>query len=447
MLSEGRILEVLMDWNYWGSYKRNFIKRNDYFKKINNLCKGNEVVVIKGVRRSGKSSIAYLFIKNLIDLGLDAKKTLFINFEDPRLPSVISLEELNRIFETYLKNVESNPKYVVLDEVQYIEGWEKFARFLPEAKGIKVIVTGSSSKLMSEEYSTVLTGRHVDVEVFPLSFSEFLKFKNLEVKEKIDIIKERINIKRLLDEYIEWGGFPEVVLSEETERKSELLRSYFYDILLKDIVRRYRIKKVLELEKLAKFYISNISTIQSFHKLKGLLNLSLDTVERFSRYMLIARLFLFLDNFSYSIKEQVRSMKKVYTIDLGFYKLHGFKVSENIGRVIENVVMLHLLRKMEFNPIMKIFYLKMNNYEVDFVVKEGSEVKQLIQVTYVSNKDELSKRETQSLLKASELLNCKDLTIVTWDYEDEIKVEDKTIKCSPLWKFLLEDSSTPLKQL
>ncbi|MBC7091849.1 MAG: ATP-binding protein, partial [Nitrososphaeria archaeon] len=391
MLSEGRVLEVLVDWNFWGSYKKNFIRRDDYFKKISNLCKGNEVIVIKGVRRSGKSSIAYFFIKELINSGLDAKKTLFINFEDPRLPVVIGLEEVNKIFEIYLKNVDSNPKYVVLDEVQYVEAWEKFARFLPEAKDVKVIVTGSSSKLMSEEYSTVLTGRHVDIEVFPLSFSEFLKFKNLEMKNKVDIIKERIKVKKFLDEYLEWGGFPEVVLSEGTERKGELLRSYFYDILLKDIVRRYKVKKVVELERLAKIYISNISTIQSFHKLKNLLNTSLDTVERFSKYMLTARLFLFLDNFSYSLKEQIRSMKKVYAVDLGFYKLHGFKVSENIGRVIENVVLLHLTRKMEFNPIMKIFYLKINSSEVDFVIKEGPEIKQLIQVTYVSSKDELDR--------------------------------------------------------
>ncbi|MGB9895434.1 MAG: ATP-binding protein [Thermoproteota archaeon] len=439
MLSEGRILEILVDWNYWGNYKKNFIRRDDYFKKINNLDGGNEVIVIKGVRRSGKSSIAYFFIKDLIDSGLDEKKTLFINFEDPRLPAVISLDEVNRIFETYLKNVDSNPKYVILDEVQYVEAWEKFARFLPEARDVKVIVTGSSSKLMSEEYSTVLTGRHVDIEVFPLSFDEFLKFKNFEIKEKIDMIKERIKIKGFLDEYIEWGGFPEVVLSEGSERKTELLKSYFYDILLKDIVKRYKIKKVVELERLAKFYISNISTIQSFHKLKNLLNLSLDTVERFSRYMYTARLFLFLDNFSYSLKEQIRSKKKVYTIDLGFYKLHGFKVSENIGRIIENVVMLHLMRRAEFNPIMKTFYLKINDYEVDFVIKEGPEVKQLIQVTYVSSRDELNKREIKSLVKASELLNCENLTVITWEYEDKIEAEGKVIKCLPLWKWLLED--------
>ncbi|MEM2949889.1 MAG: ATP-binding protein [Nitrososphaeria archaeon] len=440
MLSDGRILEILVDWNYWGNYSKNFIQREDYFKKMNYLCKGSEVVVIKGVRRSGKSSITYFFIKDLIDKGLDAKKTLFINFEDPRLPAVVSLEELNRIFEVYLKNVDSNPRYVVLDEIQYVEAWEKFARFLSEAKDVKVIVTGSSSKLMGEEYATVLTGRHVDIEVFPLSFTEFLKFRNINVKEKIDLIRERITIKRFLDEYIEWGGFPEVVLSEVVERKSELLRSYFYDILLKDIVRRYKIKKVIELEKLAKFYISNISTIQSFHKLKGLLNSSLDTVERFSRYMHTARLFLFLDNFSYSLKDRIRSMKKVYTIDLGFYKLHGFKVSENIGRIIENIVALHLIRKMEFNPLMEIFYLKINDYEVDFVIKEGPDVKQLIQVTYITNKDELDKRETKSLTKASELLNCKDIEIVTWEYDDEIKFEGRSIKCRPLWKWLLEDN-------
>ncbi|MEM5811670.1 MAG: ATP-binding protein [Candidatus Aenigmatarchaeota archaeon] len=437
-MNEEKIMEILLDWNYWGNYEKEFIERKDYEKKIENLSKGNEIIVVKGIRRAGKSSISYFFLKKLINSGLNPRKTLIINFEDPRLPPILTLDKVNKIFETYLKNVENRPEYVMLDEIQYVERWEKFARFLSEGKNLKVIVTGSSSKLMSEEYATVLSGRHVDVEVFPLSFREFLYFKGLKIEEKIEMMKKRIEIKKLLDEYLEWGGFPEIALTENKERKMELLKTYFNDILLKDVVKRYKIKKVIEIENLAKFYISNISNIQSFHKLKEILNISLDSVERFSKYLLTARLFLFLDNFSPSIKTQIRSKKKVYTIDLGFYKMHGFKLSENIGRIMENIVMLHLARKMEFQPLLKIFYLKSNDYEVDFVLNEGLEITQLIQATYASSKDEIERREIKGLLKASELLKCKNLLIITWDYEDELNVENKTIKCIPLWKWLLK---------
>ncbi|MFH7873603.1 MAG: ATPase, partial [Candidatus Aenigmatarchaeota archaeon] len=152
----------------------------------------------------------------------------------------------------------------------------------------------------------------------------------------------------------------------------------------------------------------------------------------------IARLFIFLDNFSFSVKEQARSKKKVYTIDLGLYKIHGFKTSENIGRVMENIVMISLAEKMEFNPLLKVFYLKSYDFEVDFVLKEGIKIKQIIQVTYASSKDEVENREIRNLVRASNQLRCKNLLVITWDYEDEIKVKNKRIFFKPLWKWLLE---------
>jgi len=435
-MEERNILEILADWNYWGNFKEEFIKRDKYFDKIKHFFKGKEVIVVKGVRRSGKSSIIYKFVKDLSKK--DEKEILLVNFEDPRFPSEITLDDLNKIYEVFLKNVNpNNLKCVVLDEVQYIDKWEKFARFLSETKKVKVFVTGSSSKLMSDEYATVLTGRHLDIEVFPLSFKEFLFFKKISLDGEIDIIKKRFLLMNLLNEYLRFGGFPEVVLSENEKRKIELLRNYFSDILTKDIVKRFSVKKLVQLESLSKIYISNIATIQSFNKLKGVLNLSLDSIERFSRYFEVARLFLFLNNFKYSVKEQIRSMKKVYVIDTGFYSTLGFKFSENIGKIMENVVALELFRKKEFYPYFEIFYYKNNDSEVDFVLKEGKKIKQLIQVTYASSKNEIEKRELKALIKASEFLRCKDLLIITWDYEGEAKIENKKVVFKPLWKWLL----------
>jgi predicted AAA+ superfamily ATPase len=437
-MEERKILEILVDWNYWGNFKEEFIKREMYFNKLKGFLEGREAIVIKGVRRAGKSSMAYQFVKDLSKKD-EEKDVLIVNFEDPRFPSEISLEDLNKVYEVFLKHIKPDkPKYVVLDEIQYVDRWEKFVRFLSEAKKVKVLVTGSSSKLMSDEYATVLTGRHLDVEIFPLSFKEFLLFKNVSLDSEIELVKKRFLLANLLNEYLRFGGFPEVVLSENEKRKIELLRTYFSDILTKDIVKRFKIKKLIQLESLAKVYTSNIATIQSFNRIKKALNLSLDSVERFSRYFEIARLFLFLNNFRYSVKEQIRSKKKVYAIDSGFYSAFGFRFSENIGQLIENVVAIELFRKKEFNPRSEIFYCKTNDNEVDFVLKEGLKVKQLIQVTYASNKDEVEKREIKALIKASELLKCKNLLCITWDYEDEVKVENKKVKFLPLWKWLLE---------
>jgi len=181
-------------------------------------------------------------------------------------------------------------------------------------------------------------------------------------------------LANLFNEYLKFGGFPQVVLSENEKRKEELLRTYFFDIITRDVAKRFKVKKLAQLEALAKIYVSNMATIQSFNKLKKDLNLSVDSIERFSKYLEIARLFLFLSNFRHSVKKQVRSMKKVYCIDTGFYSTLGFKFLESISKIMENVVAIELFRKKEFNPNLEIFYLR-NNYEVDFLVKERTEIR------------------------------------------------------------------------
>lgn len=175
-MQKNQILEILADWNYWGNYEDHSLERKKYIKRLEHLLKTKEIVVIKGVRRCGKSTLILQFLRKLIQEGLKEKNTLVVNFEDPRFKN-LSLDLLHKIYEVYLEKLQPKKKhYVILDEVQEIEGWEKFARYLHEAKKVPVFITGSSSKLLSEEYSTLLSGRHVDMEVFPLSFPEFLKF-------------------------------------------------------------------------------------------------------------------------------------------------------------------------------------------------------------------------------------------------------------------------------
>ena len=433
-MNKEEILKILADWNYWGNYKDESIERPFYLKNLKDFIATGEIVTIKGVRRSGKSTIILQFIKKVLNKKIPSKNTLIVNFEDPRFRN-LSLDLLNKIYEIYLEELlPEGTQYVVLDEVQEIEGWEKFARFLSEAKKSHLFITGSSSKLLSEEYATLLSGRHIDLDIFPLSFKEFLFFKGLNPQAEIEKIKSRHKIKNLLKQYIEFGGFPKVVLVRESEKRI-ILEGYFRDILLKDVQRRFKIRETAKLEELAKYYLTNVSTIQPFNRVKNVVGLSLDSIERFSHYFSIAGLFFFIPKFSYSSKEQILNPKKVYAIDTGIRNVISFRFSRDLGRLIENIVLVELKRRNY-----EIFYWKSSRQkEVDFVIKNKLDVKQLIQVCFNIDNQQTKKREIESLIEASQYTKCNNLLVITDDYKSEEKIEKTKIKFIPLWKWLLED--------
>ena len=432
MLREDLILDTLLDWNLWGNMNEKLKNR----LIIPKIPKSNIILTITGVRRSGKSKLTYLLAKKLNKI-----KTLFLNFEDPRLKN-ISSEEILKVVEIYQQKISKGdlPELLILDEVQNVEGWERAARYFQEAKKVKVIVTGSSSKLLSSEYSSVLTGRHIDFELFPLSFKEFLDWKGIKVKG-IELYKQKIRIKSELENYMLFGGFPEIALIENKQEKMAILRQYLNDIIVKDIVVRYRIKEIRKIEELGSLYISHIASLQSYNRLKDVVGLSLDSVERFSRYFEEAKLLFFIRKFSYSLKQQILSQRKVYSIDHGLFNSSGFKFSQNKGKIMENIVAVELLRRKSYlYPKREIYYWKdYKQREVDFIIKEGDKIIRLIQVTYISNKDEIEKREIKSLLKASDVLKCNDLLIITYDYKDKEEIDGKTIVYKPLWEWLIEN--------
>jgi predicted AAA+ superfamily ATPase len=438
-MEETKIMEVLADWNLWGNLKEALKPREMYVSKLEEISGRGTATVLLGVRRAGKSSLAHLFIQKMIERGqITPADSLVVNLEDPRFPATLEASDLMRIYEVYLRKLNPSNPTVLLDEVQNVAGWEKFVRYLIESRKTQVLVTGSSSKLLGREISTVLSGRHVDLEVFPLSFREFLEFKGLHVGTELEVVRNRLEIMRGLEEYFRWGGFPEVVLSESEARKKELLAGYFNDIILKDVVKRFGVREIEGLESLAGLYLSNISTLQSFNRLKEAVGLSLDTVERFSRYLELAGMFLFTKKFEFSLKRQLRSVRKVYVIDPGFFQVKGFKVSENFGKILENVVAVELFRRASLTvPPLEIYYWRdYQGREVDFVVKEGERIKQLIQCCYEVENRDVKRREMAALLKASHEVSCDNLLIVTWDYEGEEETNGRKIRFVPLWKWL-----------
>lgn len=430
-MTNNQILKALSDWNFWGSFNFTSLERPGYIKNLERLFNIGEIITVHGIRRAGKSTIINQFIQNMIKAGFEKNNTLIINLEDPRF-SGLTVVDLQKIYETYVLEINPSAKpIIVLDEAQEVKEWEKFARMLHETGKAKVIVSGSSSKLLSEEYATLLSGRHIDIEVFPLSFWEFLEFKKINHADKTDFIKNSFIIKRLLKEYLTFGGFPKIcTLTNETDKRI-LLSSYFQDILISDIQKRHKIREVQKLVDLAKYYMTNLSTLQSCNKISKNLNMNLNTVERFSSFFSTARLLSFVNKFSYSYKSQLLSQKKVYAIDQGLRSVSGFQFSEDMGRLLENSIYVELLRRRK-----EVYYYKTKNgYEVDFCTKDGLVVTNLIQVCFNLEDNETKKREIKSLVNASKETGCKNLVIITFDEEGEEILNDLRINITPFYKF------------
>lgn len=300
-----------------------------------------------------------------------------------------------------------------------------------------LLVSGSTSQLSSKELATLLTGRHLSLVVFPLNFKSFLEFKGIEIKNRLELLAKRIEIKRLLREYLEFGGFPEVVLKTE---KRQILQNYYNDILTRDIAERFKIKEIDKLKALAKYYLTNISNTISFSSVKKFLNMPLRTVERFSYYLESCFLIFFVKVFSKSIKRQEKVPRKVYCIDCGIPNVMGLRFSENLGRLAENLVFLELIQEHFKNPLVEVYYWKdYSGKEVDFVIKSGLEVKQLIQVCWNVEDEKTREGDVIALLKAMDEFKLKEGLIITEDYEDKEMKDEKTIAYKPLWKWLLEE--------
>jgi predicted AAA+ superfamily ATPase len=438
-MKEEEILDILKDWNFWLKEVDTGIQRESYIEMLEKFLEPNVVVCISGIRRSGKSFILKQLAKDLIRKGVKREEVLIVNFDDKRIND-FSIKFLDKVYDTFQKSFLPSKSFIFLDEVHKVDGWERWVRTMNELRKAKIVVSGSTSKLLSKEYGTLLTGRHLDLTVFPLSFKEFLKFKNLEVENVLELLENRIKIRKLLDEYIKFGGFPEVVMAGDENIKVRLLESYFDDIINRDIMQRYEVRKTEELFALAKFYLTNISNLISFSSLEKKIGTSNDTIKVFSSYLEEVYLISTVKKFSTKVTDQERAPKKIYCSDTGLSNVVGFKVSENLGSLMENIVAVELMRRKEiYSSNFEIFYWKdYQQNEVDFILKRGPDIKQLIQVTYASEKDEIEWRELKALLKASDELKCDNLLIVTWDYEDEIKIEGKNIKCTPLWRWLLE---------
>ncbi|MDE1824782.1 MAG: ATP-binding protein [Candidatus Micrarchaeota archaeon] len=380
------------------------------------------VKVIVGVRRSGKSTLATLL--------LEGRTFAYANFDEKGLTG-INLDELL----SFLKEVYGNAKIIFLDEIQNVDRWELWVNSIKRL-GYDLIITGSNANMLSKELATHLTGRYVQFEVFPFSFAEYLRLNRLDAAKLRDEGREG-ELKNALERYMKSGGFPELVAKNLDQ---SYLKTIAGDIIYKDIVLRWNVRHMSELDSVASYLASICSSEFTATKLAHSLNMkSAITAQKYCNYLHEAYLFFYLKRFSFKAKIREKAPRKVYSIDTGIISAIGTKFAPDSGRLIENLVFLQL-RRMNMVENQNLFYYKdVAGKEVDFVIKEGLAVTQLIQTTYASSREEVQKREIAALLKAAKELKCDKLTIITWDYSATEKIEGHTIQFVALWGWLIQN--------
>ena len=385
-------------------------------QKTNEIMKfldDQRVLILAGIRRSGKSTI-------LAQLMNEIKDYAYVNFEDEIFLEfkASDFKELDDI----LIEVYGNVQTYFFDEIQVIDKFEIFVRRLQD-DGKKVILTGSNASLLSKEFATKLTGRYKTFEIFPFSFDEFLRFNKVSDKNKGSQIK-------LFEDYLKKGGMPEYLKNND----SEYIKDVYNSIIYKDIITRYDIKKEKIMRELVLYLVSNLAKQITYNSLRKLIGLSnAITIKEYIQYLGNSYLFFEIPKFDYSIKKQILAPKKIYLIDSAFYGVLGTGFSQNYGFILENLVCIELLRRRK-----EIFYFQKKG-ECDFVVRENNKINNVIQVTKeldIGNKD----REISGLMEAMDEFDLTEGLILTQNFEDKILMGKKIIYVKPVWKWLLENS-------
>ena len=415
-MEKNKLKEVLQDQQGLFDKADDLIERDISLK---DYMKGNEIVIITGIRRCGKSSLLKIISKKLNE------KFVYMNFDDIRLTDfkVENFEDIEEIVSE-IYGIKTNVIYL-LDEIQNVPSWERWVNNL-YAKKIKVFVTGSNSSLLSSEISTFLTGRNKVIKLYPFSFREFLLFKKIKIDYQTT--DERRAVSQAFNEYFEKGGFPLVIINDDLT----LSKQYFEDILNKDIIKRYNIKKVKELKDLILYLFSNVSKTYSYSTLKQVSSIkSLSMINNYIEYLKNVFVASTINKFDYSIKKQKVSSSKFYVLDNSFLKTVAFNFSENAGKRLENLVFIELVRRGN-----EIYYHAKKN-ECDFIIKEGLKITKAIQVCLILDNAVTKKREVDGLIEAMKEYKLKEGLILTLDKEEGLVVEDKKITIKPVWKWLL----------
>lgn len=423
--------KIIKQWNPWWVFKK--VELNKYkierekTKEIINFLKVREVIILKGIRRSGKSTIIYQIVNFLINNKVNPKNIFYFNFDQPLDNN--NIEIMDSLLNNYLE--ENNPKgkiYFFLDEIQNIDSWEKWIKkeYDLKEKRIKFIITGSNNSLLSNKIATVLTGRTISIDIFPLYFLEYLLFNNYKY---YDLDLDSNKVKYHLNHFLKKGGFPEVVLEKDEYINKKRLLEYFENILLRDIITIREIKETKKLKELAHYLITNNSSQITYSKLSQIFGLSKSTIKEYISYIDQSFLISEVNFYSYSLKKSIgiQKPKKIYCIDNGLREAVSFKFWDDNSKLVENLVYVDLLRRG-----LDIYYWFSKN-EIDFVVSKNNKLT-LINVCY---SDKIPDRELKGFFEfEKEYKNIDKKIIIT----KNIDKKEGGVFYIPLYKWLLKEN-------
>ena len=404
------------------------LDQQDVFKNLqyiprlhdDSILKDNEIVVISGIRRCGKSTLLHEIRQN------NRNKDYFINFDDDRLIH-FTVDDFQALLEVFVELFGKQSTFY-FDEIQNIKGWERFVRRLYE-QGNKIFITGSNASMLSKELGTHLTGRYYQVELYPFSFSEFLALKKVTYSLN-DFYKTETKglLKNRFNEYFKLGGFPAYL----NFGNRLYLKSLYESILYRDVMVRNKLTNEQEILELVYFLSSNIAKPITYNSLSKVINVqNPTTVKNYLRHLEDTYLIFLVNKFDYALKKQLINPKKVYLIDNALSHVLGFHTSEDNGRLLENMVFIELKRRGK-----EIFYHR-QKYECDFLVREKNQIVHAIQVSWSLHESETRERELRGLKEAMEVYNLNAGLILTENDEETVHTDQYTIEILPVWRWLL----------
>ncbi|AEG31323.1 ATP-binding protein [Thiomicrospira cyclica] len=404
--------ELLVEQNpHWSNPPKTYAYR-EAFSKLVSYLPLKQVITITGIRRCGKSTLAKMAIKHLIDEGMNPTNILFVNLEQPLfLEYRHDPSYLQKVLDTYLTLCNPIGRIVVIfDEIQFFDNWQVFIKSKYETADIKFIITGSNSSMLSSEINTLLTGRTLTIHLNTFSFSEFLHYKGIAHANEIERLNNRIQIAIAKQDYLQWGGFFEVMEIADPIIKKDLLNSYAKNIIYRDIVPRFKIRQAEVVERLFYYLLSQTTHVLNYTTLAQTFEMSDKSIKEYIGYFEDVFLFQRIDNFHNKPKERIKSMKKLYTLDNGFLQVAP-KQSPGFGQALENLVFCYLCQR---DP--NLCYRK-DQVEVDFYSQQT-----LYQVAYEIDNDKTRQRELNAFKHFRQTNEqCK---LITFDSEPLAGLED-----------------------
>lgn len=401
-----------------GLLARPYISRHTNYDR-DTLLSSPMIKLITGPRRVGKSTQALLMLRD--------KNFAYLNFDDGNLLSKWDEDLVMRMLDEVYPDYE----FMMLDEVQNLDGWDMWVSKLYR-RGKNLVITGSNAKMLSSEMATVLTGRYVQVEMLPFSFKEFMDWQAARAEGGGERTAE--GTTALLDDYMRNGGYPETMAARDMT--GSYLYTLFDAIVWKDVARRHKVRNTPDLSNLAMYLLSNFCNPLSANDITKELGLaSASTTTKFMGYLHEPYLFFYLPRYNNKLKLMQKAPRKVYVVDNGFVAAKAFSLSENLGRMLENQVFTELLHRGYDTEKSLFYYRSRNDKETDFVVRRGTHIESLIQVCYDMSSPKTEKREVDSIAECAGELGCDNLVIVTRNEERTITKGSHTIRVVPVWKF------------